>query len=421
MIVGALLDAGLPLAELEQALGSLAIDGWRITTERVMRAGVQATKFRVEELASHAHAHDDGHGHAPADAHPHSHDHPHQHLHDRPRDHSHVAAAAPHGHHTVQQIKAAIDRSNLSDRGKARAKSSFDRLAEAEAAIHGMSVDQVHLHEVGALDSIVDVVGAVFALEWFDADRIVVSPINVGGGMVRSAHGLFPVPAPATLRLLGEAPIYSSGVQKEMLTPTGALLLTSYASSYGPVPAMRVARVGYGAGDRDLPDTPNVLRVLIGEADATVSAMRVAVIECEIDDMNPQLFGPLMDRLQAAGALDVFYTPIQMKKNRPATLVTVITTPAGRAAATDILFRETTTIGLRHHEMARECLERAMVDVQTPLGVVRFKVARQGARIANAQPEFDDLSRLAAEQSLAIKDVQAIALKAWLDRPADRR
>ena len=196
----------------------------------------------------------------------------------------------------------------------------FMRLAEAEAAIHGMSLEQVHLHEVGAIDSIIDIVGAVFALEWFAADRIVVSPMNVGGGMVRSAHGVFPVPAPATLRLLGDAPVYSSGLPFELFTPTGALVLTEYADAFGPMPAMRIDRIGYGAGDRDLPETPNVLRVVVGTAAAAIDgapAMRVTVMACEIDDMNPQIFGALMDRLYAAGALEVFYQPVQMKKNRP--------------------------------------------------------------------------------------------------------
>lgn len=397
MILGALLDAGLPFDALQGALGSLALDGWRLRAEPVLRAGVRATKFRVEAdgqaSPSAAAAHVPG-----------AHGHPHTHA-DEPGD-----------HHTLAEITAAIDRSNLSAAGKTRAKALFGTLADAEAAIHGMSIDEVHLHEVGAVDSIIDVVGTVFALEWFNADRIVVSPMNVGGGMVRSAHGIFPVPAPATLRLLGDAPVYSSGIQKELLTPTGALLLTAYASAYGPVPPMRISRVGYGAGERNLAETPNVLRVLVGEAEGAAAAPRVAVVECEIDDMNPQLFGPLMDRLQAAGALDVFYTAIQMKKNRPATLVTVIAPPERRADVADILFRETTTIGLRHHETERQVLARTMVTVQTPLGEVRFKVARQGDRIVNAQPEFDDLVRLATERSVAIKDIQAIALKAWLDR-----
>jgi uncharacterized protein (TIGR00299 family) protein len=277
-------------------------------------------------------------------------------------------------------------------------------------------VDRVHLHEVGALDSIIDVVGAVFALDWFAADNIVVSPIDVGGGMVRSAHGVFPVPAPATVRLIGDAPIYSSGRAAELLTPTGALLLSAYASAFGPMPAMRVSRVGYGAGSRDFADTPNVLRVLVGEADEEAPARRVVVLECEIDDMNPQLFGPLMDRLYAAGALEVFFAPVQMKKNRPGTLVTIVARPQDRAALVDTVFRETTTIGVRYHDMSRECLDRDLISVTTPLGCVRFKVARRGGSILNAQPEFDDLVRLSGEHGIPIKDVQAAAWRSWLNR-----
>jgi uncharacterized protein (TIGR00299 family) protein len=244
---------------------------------------------------------------------------------------------------------------------------------------------------------------------------VVVSPVNVGGGMVNTAHGVFPVPAPATVRLLGGTPTYSSGVQLEMLTPTGALILSEYADAFGPMPAMRVTRVGYGAGDRELPDTPNVVRVFVGEADATAPTTRVAVLACEIDDMNPQIFGAVMDRLHAAGALDVFYQPVQMKKNRPGTLMTIVCAPDQRDALADLVFRETTTIGIRYQEMSRLCLDRELVPVETPYGVVRFKVARKDGVVLNAQPEFDDVARVAAEQGVAIKMVQAAAQKAWLD------
>jgi uncharacterized protein (TIGR00299 family) protein len=274
-------------------------------------------------------------------------------------------------------------------------------------------VEKIHLHEVGELDSIIDIVGAVFAIEWCGADRIVCSPLNVGGGMVHSAHGLFPVPAPATVKLLGDAPIYGGVVQKELVTPTGALIATSYASSFGPVPPMSIERVGYGAGARDNPQTPNVLRVLIGRAADRPQADRVSVIECEIDDMNPQIFGVAMDRLYAAGALDVFYVPVQMKKNRPGTLLTVVAPPELRATLSDIIFRETTTIGLRHMEVERECLQREVVHVDTPIGAVRFKLAWHGGRVVNAVPEFDDCARLAAASSLSVKEVQALAVQAY--------
>jgi uncharacterized protein (TIGR00299 family) protein len=388
MALGALIDAGLPLDELKRALGSLALGDAHIHADRVLRAGVSAIKFNVHE-----------HSHGSTE---HRHDHAQHHEHDR-----------PHAHRSLPEIFALIDGSSLSAAGRARAKAMFQRLGEAEAAIHQMPVEQVHLHEVGALDSIIDIAGMVFAMEWAGADRVVCSPLNVGGGMVDSAHGLFPVPAPATVSLLGDAPIYSGAVQKELVTPTGALIATTFASSFGSVPAMSIERVGYGAGDRDDPATPNVLRVLIGRAAEASQAERVTVIECEIDDMNPQLFGIAMERLYAAGALEVFYVAVQMKKNRPGTLLTVIAPPDKRSQMADVIFRETTTIGLRHYDVERECLDREIVAVETPLGAVRFKIARRGGRIVNATPEFDDCAKLAAANNLSVKEVQAMAIQAY--------
>jgi pyridinium-3,5-bisthiocarboxylic acid mononucleotide nickel chelatase len=428
MALGALLDAGLPIGDLQRALGSLLADGAHVHAKKVLRAGVSATKFIAHE---HAHPpkaeHPRDHQHPAQDTqHPHGHsEHPHghsEHPHDRgehPHDHgkhSHDQSEHPHDHaphRTLPEIFALIDRSALSADGRGRAKAMFQRLAEAEAAIHQMPIEQVHLHEVGAFDSIVDIVGTVFAMEWVGADRIVCSPLNVGGGMVRSAHGLFPVPAPATVRLLGSAPIYGGDVQKELVTPTGALIATTYAASFGPMPAMSVERVGYGAGDRDHPTTPNVLRVLIGESAEASRGDRVTVVECEIDDMNPQIFGVAMEKLYAAGALEVFYVPVQMKKNRPGTLLTVIVPPAGREAIAGVIFRETTTIGLRYHDVERECLARDVVEVATPVGAIRFKVSRRDGQVITATPEFDDCARIAAAHDLSVKDVQRIAIKAY--------
>jgi pyridinium-3,5-bisthiocarboxylic acid mononucleotide nickel chelatase len=387
MALGALLDAGLPLDDLKTALGSLALGDAHVHTTKVLRAGLSATKFTVHE-------------HAAASA---------EHTHDHSGHHS---APARHPHRHLAGIYKLIDASALSAAGRDRAKQMFQRLGEAEAAIHQMPLEKVHLHEVGALDSIIDIVGIVHAMEWAGADRVVCSPLNVGGGMVSSAHGLFPVPAPATVALLGDAPVYSGAVQKELVTPTGALIATSYASSFGPIPSMSIERVGYGAGDRDDPTTPNVLRVLIGR-EAAGQAARVTVIECEIDDMNPQIFGVVMDRLLAAGALDVFYVSVQMKKNRPGTLLTVVAPPDLRSQMTDVIFRETTTIGLRHYDVDRECLEREIVQVETPIGTVRFKVASRAGQVLNAVPEFDDCAKLAAAHNLPVKEVQAIAVKAY--------
>ena len=355
MVLGALLDAGLPLAALREALGSLAIDEFEVTASKVLRAGVSATKFDLVERGTPAVVEP-----APAAAHSHSH-HRTTRARARTRRTSSTRRTCTHPHRSLPEIFTHIDRSALTTAGKDRAKALFQRLAEAEAAIHQMPVERVHLHEVGALDSIVDIVGAVFALDWFKADRIVCSPINVGSGMVHSAHGVFPVPAPATVSLLGDAPIFSRGPEAELLTPTGALLLTSHAASFGPLPAMKIGAVGYGAGHHDFRETPNVLRVLVGEADEA-HVHQVIVVECEIDDMNPQLFGPLMEQLYAAGALEVFYVPVQMKKNRPGTLVTVLVAPRKRAAVTDTLFRETTTIGVRYGERLRECLTAGVRD-----------------------------------------------------------
>ena len=377
MILGSLIDAGVPLDAVRRALGTLAIEPDMVWTERVNRAGVTATKFCVKG--------EDGGEHA----------HPHRHL---------------------KGVYQLIDGSALTDSGKTRAKELFERLGRAEAEIHGITVDKVHLHEVGAVDSIIDIVGSVFALEYLGIDEIVSSPLNVGSGTVTAAHGVYPVPAPATLRLLEGAPIYSGRQQAELVTPTGALLVSSYAREYGPVPSMRVQKIGYGAGTRDFKDTPNVLRVLVGDSDRTASATTVVVIECEIDDMNPQIFGVLMDRLLAEGALDVFYTPVQMKKNRPGTLLTIVAPPERRERLASTVFTETTTIGLRYREMQRECLDRETVVVETPLGPVRFKIARRGGDVVNASPEFDDCARIATERGLPLKDVQAAATKAWLDR-----
>jgi uncharacterized protein (TIGR00299 family) protein len=381
MVLGALLDLGLPLDDLRRALGTLALEFGEIGAEPVKRAGVTATKFRLTDTRA-------------------------------------TAQDGRHAHYHLKGIANAIRRSSLSGEGQDRAVHMFERLAAAEAAIHGTPIEKVHLHEVGALDSIIDIVGAVFGFEWLGIEDVEASPLNVGGGMVKCEHGLFPVPAPATARLLEGVPIYGNGTS-ELVTPTGALLVTSYAKAYGPLPSMRIAKLAYGAGDRDPQDTPNVLRIVQGDRTALDpsplaprSSDSVVKIECEIDDMNPQLFGPLMDGLLAAGALDVFYTAAQMKKGRPGTLVTVLARPAARDTLTDILFRDSTTIGVRYQEMERCCLERTTETVPTPYGPVRFKVARRDGRELNASPEFDDCQVLAAEHGVSIKTVQAAAIQA---------
>ena len=463
MVLGALLDVGLPLDALREALGSLAIEYGGVSAERVLRAGVSATRFRAaaDELPGgrppkdqsghnqgvaaaidhqhqrHAHQQDDrpqggrdGHAHEHPHVHTHADGHAHSHAHvdaegqgsGQAHDHAHsheqvsgpghtVLAAGAHHHHSLKDITAYVERSALSRAGKDRAVHLFETLAAAEAAIHDVPLDRIHLHEVGALDSIVDIVGAVFGMEWLGAEEVVVSPLNVGSGTVWCAHGEFPVPAPATARLLTGVPVYAGTVSSELVTPTGALLMTGYAGSYGPLPPMRVSGIGYGAGAKDFKQHPNVLRLLVGESSSPTESERIVVIECEIDDMNPQLFGPLMDRLYEGGALDVFYAPVQMKKNRPGTLVTVVALPERREALAAVLFTESTTIGVRYHEMMRERLAREIRTVETPVGPIRFKVATRDGRVLNAAPEFEDCARLAAERGMAVKDVQAIAVR----------
>ena len=428
MVLGALIDAGVAFDDIRRALGSLAISPDSVWTEQVMRAGIRATKFCVvgeEPVAVHAHeqSHRHTHDHAgsgirdqgsKAHGHDHHHHHHADHHHDHGHTHGHADDPGRQAHRSLAEIGRLIEQSALSGRGKVRAKALFQQLGAAEAAIHGTTVEKVHLHEVGALDSIIDIVGAVYALESLGVDRVVASPLNVGSGSVRSAHGLYPVPAPATMRLLKGAPIYSGAQQAELVTPTGALLVTSYATEFGAIPPMKVSAIGYGAGSRDFPDTPNVLRVLIGEADTAAPSDSVVVIEADIDDMNPQIFGVVMDALQAEGALDVFYTAIQMKKNRPGTLLTVVAPPDARERLTATIFRETTTIGVRYREMSRECLDREEVTVMTPLGAVRVKVARRDGRVLNASPEFEDCARIARERNVPVKEVQALAIKAFL-------
>lgn len=382
MMLGALLDLGVPVDALRAALGGLGVDPASMSVTRVSRAGVSATKVRVVE------------------------------PHDQAPDH--------HRHRSLAEIAGLIDRSGLSAAGKARAKALFRRLAAVEADIHQMPVEQVHLHEVGALDSIVDIVGTVFAMEWLGVGDVAASPLNLGSGTVECAHGTFPVPAPATARLLTGVPVYSSGTPGELVTPTGALLVTGYAASFGPLPPMRIERVGYGAGDRDLRGVPNVLRAFLGERLDARGPSRAVVLEFEVDDMNPQIFGALMDRLYAAGALEVFYAPVQMKKNRPGTLVTIVAPPEHREALSTVVFRETTTIGVRYQEVERECLAREVCAVETPVGRVRFKVARRDGVVVNAAPEFEDCVRAAGERGLPVKEVQAIAMKAYLDAAPGR-
>jgi uncharacterized protein (TIGR00299 family) protein len=373
MLLGALVDVGLSLDDLRRELARLSLRGYHLEAQRVHRSGLHATKVDVKV---------DG---------------------------------AQHHHRGLRDILGLLEKSGLDAAVKERSARLFVRLAEAEAAVHGTTADAVHFHEVGAVDSIVDVVGGVIGLLWLRADAIVSSPLNVGTGSVTMSHGTFPVPPPATARLVTGVPVYGAG-DGELLTPTGALLVTGHASSYGPLPLLRPDAIGHGAGSRDTPGRPNVLRIIVGETDSAAGADTVVVLETEVDDTAPQLLGALFDRLLAAGALDVYYTAIHMKKGRPGILVTVLCPLDRREGLEEILFAETTTLGVRRQEWVRTVLEREIVPVATPYGEVRVKVGRRGGKVYNAQPEFEDCQRVASARGVPVKEVWAAALAGWRGR-----
>jgi uncharacterized protein (TIGR00299 family) protein len=386
MLLGAFVDLGLSLDVLRAELAKLPLRGYAIEARRVERSGVQATK--VDVVVS---------------------DHDHHDEHER--DHPHGSRAHAHPPRGLREVVEILQKSALAPGVRERAVSLFRRLAEAEAAVHGIPPEEVHFHEVGAVDAIVDVVGAVCGFAWIGADRVVSSPLNVGTGTVTMSHGTFSVPAPATARLVAGVPVYGDG-EGERLTPTGALLVTGYADAYGALPLLRISGIGYGAGSRDAPDRPNVLRIIVGETGADRGAS-VLVLECEVDDMAPQLLGPLVDRLLGQeGVLDVYYTPVQMKKGRPGILITVLADPGAGERAEETLFRETTTLGVRRLEWDRTELERESVPVSTAYGEVRVKLGRRGGTTYNAQPEFEDCRRLAEAHGVPVKEVWAAALSA---------
>jgi uncharacterized protein (TIGR00299 family) protein len=370
MVLGAVVDLGLPVERLRDELARLGIPGYRLEAGRVSRCGLAATRVHVVSEEKQP---------------------PHRHL-------SHVLEI--------------LDRSSLEPAAKERATALFRRLADAEAAVHGTSPESVHFHEVGALDSIVDVVGGVIALGWLGPARFVSSPLNVGTGSVTMSHGTFSVPPPATARLVAGVPVYGAG-EGELLTPTGALLVTGHATEYGPLPPVRIEKTGHGAGSRETRERPNLLRLIVGEDAAAAGDERILVLETELDDAAPQLLGPLIERLLGAGALDAFFTPVQMKKGRPGVLVTTLAPLARRDAIEELLFRETTTLGVRRTEWQRSVLERETASVATAYGTVRVKLGRRGGIVYNAWPEFEDCQRLAAEAGVAVKEVLAAALAAW--------
>ena len=378
----------------------------------------------------------DGHEQSRDAAHEHRHEHDHKHAHEdegsvpdghgaensrrdagatlRAHEHPHPDSSG-HGHRRLSEIIQMIDAAGLAPRASERAKRIFRRLGEAEAYVHQVLIDQVHFHEVGAVDSIIDIVGAAIGFELLGIDEFACSSLDVGGGQVKTAHGVLPVPAPATAELLRGAPTHSSGIQRELVTPTGAAIATTLATSYEKIPAMKLRAIGYGAGSADLAEKPNVLRLLIGEreesqvAEAGSWGEPVTVIETNVDDMSPQIYGYFAERALAAGALDVFSTPAQMKKNRPGLLVTLLSEAENVSQLIDLVFRETTTIGVRTYEVRRKTLEREFVAVKTAFGEVRMKLSRMNGTILNAAPEYEDCQRIAAEKGVPLKQVMAAA------------
>ena len=367
MTVGALLDAGAPAEPLIDALKSMDM-GARFEVETTTRGGLTASRFRVITA---------GQGHAP------------RHL---------------------KHILGMIDQAPLSARAKQNASDVFRRLGDAEAGVHGVPVEKVHFHEVGAVDSIADIVGACVALDLLDIGEIHTSAINVGSGTVSTEHGVLPVPAPATAALLRGKPIYSRGPAVELTTPTGAAIATTLSSGFGPLPAMRIERIGHGAGDRDFGDQPNVLRILVGQRTGAAEATLVSVLEANIDDSSPQVLGYALERLLDAGALDASFSPLQMKKNRPGALLRVIARPEDQERLAAIVFAETSTLGLRIYPAERRVEERRMVEVETPFGTVRVKVSGHGS----FAPEYEDCRAIALRTNRPLPQVLAAAQEAYL-------
>ncbi|HYL99875.1 MAG TPA: nickel pincer cofactor biosynthesis protein LarC [Blastocatellia bacterium] len=386
MIVGSLLDLGLDFDLLREQLGRLRLPGYEVRKSRVSRSGLQATKFDVE-----------------------------------------MEALQP-PNRGLRDIGNLIEASSIAERAKSTALAVFRRLADAEARVHGTTVEEVHFHEVGAVDSIVDITAAAISLDMLGIDRFFASALRVGYGTIRAAHGVLPIPGPATADLLRGAPVYAGEIEGEFVTPTGAAILSTLCSSgsnsFGPMPRIAMNRIGYGAGTRDPHGLPNVVRAIIGDLDDTPSRAEdgpvtalppeeILVIETNIDDMSPQVYSYVFDRAFEMGALDVFVTPIQMKKDRPAAKLTILAPPAMAGVLTDLLLTETTTLGVRYYEAARRVLARETTTVDTEYGPVSVKVARLGSRTLHFRPEYEDCVRIARHRGVPLIEVQDAACAAY--------
>lgn len=362
MILGSLVDAGLSPRRLREELKKLRIPTIDLKAKKVLKGGLAATRVTVE------------------------------------------GKKEKKPHRNLKEILTIIARSRVEAGVKEKSKEIFRRIALAEGKIHRTPAEEVHFHELGGLDSVVDIVGAVWGIRQLGIEEIYVSKVNVGGGFVRCEHGILPVPAPAVLSLMEGKPIYSSGVERELFTPTGAAILSTLGSEFGAMPAIHVERVGYGAGRDDLP-IPNLLRLIVGTSVSASGRERVVVVETNIDDMNPQLYDYVMEGLLAMKVLEVFITPVLMKKNRPGHLLTMICPPEKLASVTTFLWRETTTIGLRWHEEERAKTDREIVSRQTKYGKIRFKLARWEGKVVNFSPEYEDCKRLALGKGVPLKEV----------------
>ena len=365
MILGAMVGAGVDGEFLRQQLSLLRVSGFSIDFETVNRSGLSATYARVE-------------------------------------------IAHEHRHRSLADIKEIIHGSDLSDSVKQRAVQIFTRLGEAEARVHNEPIEKVHFHEVGALDAIVDVVGAAICFDALQIDRFISSPLHVGSGIVKMAHGQFPVPPPAVTELLKGVPFYATEIKGELLTPTGAAIITSVCSEYRPIPQMKTEATGYGAGTREYQDFPNVLRVLVGETDGAADE-RLWMLETNLDDLSPQIVGHVMERVLELGALDCFFTPVQMKKNRPGVLLSVLCGAGEKEAVMRLLFTETTTLGVRSYEVSRRALSRSVVQVETQYGPIDVKVAHLDGRVVNEMPEFEQCREAAARSQVPLKLVEQAA------------
>ena len=417
MLLGALVHAGVDAELFRRAVAALGVDA-RIDVETVNRSGISSTKVHVitsEGEEDHAHAVLD---HQHGDGHHHHHDH---HHHDAgahaPSRATQPRVAVPHHGRSLHDIRNLIERAALDPAAQRIALRAFQLLGEAEAKIHNIPVERIHFHEVGAVDAIVDIVCAAVGCVSLGVERWTCSPLNVGGGTVHCAHGVFPVPAPAAAELLKGAPTYNRGIEAELVTPTGGALLRALEVQFAAQPPLRAERIGYGAGSRDLPGIANVVRITIGEAVALKTGAAddmetIVVLETTVDDCTPQVLGYVVEQALAAGALDAFIVPLQMKKSRPGQLVTVLCRPEIADDIATLLLRETTTLGVRMRREERRCLRREFETVTTPWGEVRVKLAYLGDQLANAAPEFDDCRRLAGEHGVALKKIMQEALRA---------